>query len=489
MELQSDEPCNKQPPLQVQQTLAMIKPDAVAAGCAQTIMDRIEANGFKILRRRYYRLYPAQAERFYGEHKGKAFFHGLMEFMTSGPIWALELEGVDAIKAWRTLMGPTNTFTATQEAPDSLRAHFGTDGTRNATHGSDSVDSALHEIEFHFPPVESTLAMIKPDAVAAGQAEMIIDQIEQQGFKILQKRSYQLSEEQAKEFYAEHIGKPFFPKLLEFMTSGPIWALALEMQGAIDAWRAMMGPTNSNEAKDTAPMTLRAQFGTDGTMNAVHGSDSRQSAEREIVFHFQALQDTQPSLVKRLPSGKQAPRGATSNVAANEKSQAETAEEEAAAIKIQEAVRDRQANRREQHMQQELVEGNANCNSHDAVHEAAEDRKSVVNQIGSPAPTMEAGKDVNAVEGSAHGDASNGRGEESTAADEGESCVAAAADGAPAQQEGAYSKDVANISTADLRGTLAEPEGYDALPEISTRSQATVGSDSASGHKGMLRSC
>eukprot|EP00892_Ulva_mutabilis_P008667 jgi/Ulvmu1/6172/UM028_0028.1 len=335
----------------IQRTLAMIKPDAVAAGHAQAIMDKIEAAGFKIVRRRYYTLYPAQAGEFYAEHKGKPFFDKLVEFMTGGPIWALELEREDGIAAWRSLMGPTDSLTAREDAPDSLRAQFGTDGTKNATHGSDCAESAAREIEFHFPSVETTLAMIKPDAVAAGYADVIMEQIERQGFKIVQKRSYQLTREHAQEFYSEHVSKPFFPRLLEFMTSGPIWALALEMPGAISAWRAMMGPTNSASARSSAPTTLRAQFGADGTMNAVHGSDSPESAEREIAFHFQNVATEQPDM--GTPAADIQNGGAVTNIVTSEKTGVQMAEEQAAAVTVQAAVRGRQARQRVSRMQQD----------------------------------------------------------------------------------------------------------------------------------------
>lgn len=338
----------------MQRTLAMIKPDAVAAGHSQAITDSIEDAGFKILRRRYYMLYPAQAELFYAEHSGKVFFDKLVEFMTSGPIWALEIEGVDGIAEWRKLMGPTNTLAAALDAPESLRARFGTDGTKNATHGSDSAESAAREIAFHFPPLETTLAMIKPDAVSAGVAGTIMERIERQGFKIVKKRSYQLTQERAESFYSDHIGKPFFPRLIEFMTSGPIWALALEMPGAIAAWRAMMGPTNSAVAKSTAPTTLRAHFGSDGTMNAVHGSDSPESAAREIELHFQAFRrDLATNDIPEAEFSHHQPGVAVTHMATNERTEAEMAEEQAAAITVQAAVRGRRARQRVGRMQQD----------------------------------------------------------------------------------------------------------------------------------------
>ena len=336
----------------MQKTLAMIKPDAAAVpGAAQAIISKMEAAGFTITRKRQYTLYPAQAEEFYAEHAGKPFFSKLIDFMTSGPIWALELQGAGAIKGWRTLMGPTNTLTAQLEAPESIRAQFGTDGTRNATHGSDSPTSAEREISFHFPPQQRTLAMIKPDAVAAGAAQSIKAQIQAQGNRIVQQREYHMSREQAESFYKEHEGKAFYSRLVEFMTSGPIWALELEGLGAIAGWRAMMGPTDSSKAKASAPTTLRATFGTDGTKNAVHGSDSSTSAEREIAFHFSAGTAGAGSM----PAAAAAPHSTQDGNESKPAEQVETvvvrpddspapkAEEEAAAVAVQSAVRGHQA--------------------------------------------------------------------------------------------------------------------------------------------------
>lgn len=95
-----------------------------------------------------------------------------------------------------------------------------------------------------------------------------------------------MTEAEAKEFYGEHEGKPFFPNLISFMTSGPIYALCMSKIGAISAWRALMGPTNSKEAREIKPTSLRAIYGTDNTQNACHGSDSTISARREVLFYF-----------------------------------------------------------------------------------------------------------------------------------------------------------------------------------------------------------
>jgi len=137
-----------------------------------------------------------------------------------------------------------------------------------------------------FETVEKTFALIKPDAVRAGYAEEITHLTELAGFRVVGKRKFQLTRQRAEEFYGEHKGKPFFKKLVDFMTSGPIYGMILSKSNAIKDWRALMGPTNALKAKEEAPKCLRALYGTDGTMNATHGSDSPHSARREIKFFF-----------------------------------------------------------------------------------------------------------------------------------------------------------------------------------------------------------
>jgi len=137
--------------------------------------------------------------------------------------------------------------------------------------------------------LEKTYGMIKPDAVAAGSVDSIIKMAEDAGFTVIAAERMQLTPERAGAFYAEHLGKPFYEKLVGFMSSGPIMALALAKTNAIQEWRDLMGPTNSEKARNEAPNTIRALFGTDNTMNATHGSDSPQSAARELKFFFPKL--------------------------------------------------------------------------------------------------------------------------------------------------------------------------------------------------------
>ncbi|KAK4514633.1 mtDNA inheritance, partitioning of the mitochondrial organelle [Mucor velutinosus] len=131
-----------------------------------------------------------------------------------------------------------------------------------------------------------TLALIKPDAMQAAHKDEIIEKIKENGFRIVQEQQIQLSKEKVGLFYKEHEEKPFYQDLTNWMSSSPIYALVLEKQDAVQAWRHLMGPTNSNKARDVEPNSIRALFGTDGSHNATHGSDSQASAEREIALIF-----------------------------------------------------------------------------------------------------------------------------------------------------------------------------------------------------------
>jgi len=134
----------------MERTLAIIKPDAVKAKNVGAIIDMIEKNGFEIVRMEKMQLSKNKAEGFYAVHKGKPFFDELVEFMTSGPVVVMALEKENAIKAWRDLMGNTDSKLA---APGTIRNLFGTDKGVNAAHGSDAPETAQQEIEFFFKQI------------------------------------------------------------------------------------------------------------------------------------------------------------------------------------------------------------------------------------------------------------------------------------------------------------------------------------------------
>lgn len=137
--------------------------------------------------------------------------------------------------------------------------------------------------------MERTLAMIKPNAVKKGVAGKIISMWEDAGFAVKAIRCTHLTRAQAEGFYAEHLGKPFFDGLIEFMTSGPSFQLVLERTDAIQANRDLMGATNPANA---APGTIRKLYADSFTENSVHGSDSPASAAREVSYFFNAFELT-----------------------------------------------------------------------------------------------------------------------------------------------------------------------------------------------------
>jgi nucleoside-diphosphate kinase len=144
-----------------ERTFFIVKPDAVRARALGKVIAMIEASGLAIVAGRIRHLTTDDAQRFYAVHRERPFFGDLVKFMTSGPVFVGVLEGENAIKRWRDLMGPTDS----KKAPKgTVRGEFGTDVEQNATHGSDAAETARAEIAFFFPGLDL------PGATAAPQA-------------------------------------------------------------------------------------------------------------------------------------------------------------------------------------------------------------------------------------------------------------------------------------------------------------------------------
>ena len=135
--------------------------------------------------------------------------------------------------------------------------------------------------------VERTLSIVKPDAVEKNIIGKIFSRFEEKGLKIIAARMLHLSRRQAEGFYAVHRGRPFFNDLVEFMTSGPVMVQVLEGDNAIQVNRELMGATDPKKA---AKGTLRADFAQSINVNAVHGSDSLETAAMEIAYFFSTLE-------------------------------------------------------------------------------------------------------------------------------------------------------------------------------------------------------
>jgi nucleoside-diphosphate kinase len=134
---------------------------------------------------------------------------------------------------------------------------------------------------------ELTFGIIKPDAVRGGKTGAILQRITDGGFRVRGMKLIRMTLEEAEGFYAVHRERPFFAELTKFMSSGPCVVLALEQEGAVKAWRDLMGATDPAKADEG---TLRKEFGASVGENAVHGSDSEENAAIEIAYFFSRLE-------------------------------------------------------------------------------------------------------------------------------------------------------------------------------------------------------
>ena len=132
---------------------------------------------------------------------------------------------------------------------------------------------------------QRTLTIMKPDSVENGNAGKIIAHLENEGFRVVAGRMMHLTEAQARAFYAVHMERPFYNDLVAYMTSGPVWPLALEREDAVPFLRQVMGATNPADADEG---TVRALYGESIERNAIHGSDSPENAAIEVNFFFSA---------------------------------------------------------------------------------------------------------------------------------------------------------------------------------------------------------
>ena len=137
--------------------------------------------------------------------------------------------------------------------------------------------------------METTLVLVKPDGVQRGLVGEVIGRLERKGLRIAGLKMIHASEQLANKHYGEHVGKPFFDSLVKFITSSPLVAMALEGENAVEVARNLMGSTNPKEA---APGTIRGDYGLTIGMNLIHGSDSLESAEKELAIFFDELEIT-----------------------------------------------------------------------------------------------------------------------------------------------------------------------------------------------------
>ncbi|XP_036199318.1 nucleoside diphosphate kinase 7 isoform X2 [Myotis myotis] len=267
-----------------EKTLALIKPDAVSK--AGEIIEIINKAGFTITKLKMMMLSRKEAADFHIDHHSKPFFNELIQFITSGPVIAMEILRDDAICEWKRLLGPANSVVARADAPGSIRALFGADGIRNAAHGPDSFACAAREMELFFPssgvcgPANSakftncTCCIIKPHAISEGMLGKILMAIRDSGFEISAMQMFNMDRANVEEFYEVYKGVVSeYNEMVTEIYSGPCVALEILQTNPAKTFRELCGPADPEIARHLRPGTLRAVFGKSKIQNAVHCTD------------------------------------------------------------------------------------------------------------------------------------------------------------------------------------------------------------------------
>ncbi|XP_034970318.1 nucleoside diphosphate kinase 7 isoform X1 [Zootoca vivipara] len=283
-----------------ERTLALLKPDvALKLG---DVIDMIIRAGFTITKAKMTRVSRGEAMDFYADHLAKPYYNELLEFMTSGPVVAMEILGDDAISRWKDLLGPANSSVARTDAPNSVRACFGTDGIRNVAHGPDSFASAARELEMFFPSsggrgpantakyTHCTCCVIKPHSVKEGLTGKIIKAILDGGFDISALQMYYMDRANAEEFYSIYKGVVAeYAEMVVELCSGPCVALEIRQVDPEKVFRDFCGPSDPEIARFLRPGTLRAIFGKNKIQNAVHCTDLPEDGLLEVQYFFNIL--------------------------------------------------------------------------------------------------------------------------------------------------------------------------------------------------------
>lgn len=282
---------------QAESTLALIKPDAYES--IGHILGIIIRSGLKIKNLKMLKLTRQQSERFYQEHSEKSFFPFMIDYISSDVVVAIELIGENAVAYWRELIGPTDPIEARGICPESIRAKFGVDGTKNAVHGSDSRSSAIRELEFFFNAEinrattavcdNCALLMIKPSFVNTKSGEILTMLLANQ-FEISALEMVTLDMKTAEEFY--EVYKGILPKVRDVIcdiSSGPVLVAEIRQENVVPRLRSLVGPHDPAVARRIYPESIRAKFGIDRVQNAVHCTDLEDDGVLECRFFFEIL--------------------------------------------------------------------------------------------------------------------------------------------------------------------------------------------------------
>lgn len=283
-----------------EKTLALIKPDAVSK--AGEIIEMINKSGFTITKLRMMTLSRKEATDFHVDHHSRPFYNELIQFITSGPVIAMEILRDDAISEWKRLLGPANSGVSRTDAPGSIRALFGTDGIRNAAHGPDTFASAAREMELFFPSsggcgpantakfTNCTCCIIKPHAISEGMLGKILIAIRDACFGISAIQMFNLDRANVEEFYEVYKGVVSeYNDMVTELCSGPCVAVEIQQSNPTKTFREFCGPSDPEIARHLRPETLRAVFGKTKVQNAVHCTDLPEDGLLEVQYFFKIL--------------------------------------------------------------------------------------------------------------------------------------------------------------------------------------------------------
>jgi len=289
---------NKLQPRQ-EKTLAILKPDGYAH--LGKIMDAIVAAGMQCAEMRMTKLTGDEVEEFYEELRGTQNFGRMVSFMSSDAITCMTIVGDGSVRKWIDLMGPMDPNNAKRDAPQSLRAIFGSDLVQNVCHGSADAEAAQREIDFFFGPNSKrfaqtavldncTLAIVKPHALAQGLGGQILDDILQRGFEISALQIFREDRANIEEFlevYKDVV--PEYNDMVAQLLEGPLLAMEIRAEDAVASFREFVGPADPAIGRTLRPHTLRAKYGHDKVRNALHCTDLPEDGGLDVEYFFRIL--------------------------------------------------------------------------------------------------------------------------------------------------------------------------------------------------------
>ena len=297
-------------------TLGLIKPEAVAAGHAENIMRLIESHGLQIVGSWKLQLKKSQAESFYQEHFGKPFFGDLVSYMSSGLIYVLFIKGPHAVKRYREVLGNTD---PAQAAEGTIRKLYGTSKSFNAGHGSDSINSALRELNFFAPLFASTveseaiqqfkayanhvlqeeysLALLTPDALLGSSPDSIRHTIEENGIEVAAMQRLHLKPWMIEKIYQGEKTRPYFPGFVNYLAQREVYALVLRAPNVVARFNKILGDLDPRKA---APGTIRQLLRPEVKYPQVlHGSPTILQGKKDVAFILTQMGPEENLLLRR----------------------------------------------------------------------------------------------------------------------------------------------------------------------------------------------